>query len=125
MRTYLASLVLVLASACAASRSAAPSAHSPTPARAIETPSATATPPPAPSAYVNAAPDVPSGAAAARDAELAKIASAVLETFSNNEPVLTRDGEQLVFVSNRDGLPQLYLADAAKPESPATHLVTS
>jgi dipeptidyl aminopeptidase/acylaminoacyl peptidase len=87
----------------------------------VETPRPAATTPP----RVSAAPDVPSGAAAARDAELAKIATAVLETFSNNEPILTRDGQKVVFMSNRDGLPQLYTADADKPEAPATRLVTS
>ena len=68
---------------------------------------------------------MPSGAAATRDAELTKLATAVLETFTNGAPALTRDGKRVVFVSNRDGLPQLYAADAADPVAPATRLVTS
>jgi dipeptidyl aminopeptidase/acylaminoacyl peptidase len=76
-------------------------------------------------ALVDATPDVPSGANAARDAELAKIAATVIDAFLNSEPVFTRDGKRVVFVSNRDGLPQLYLGDAAKPDAPATRLVTS
>jgi dipeptidyl aminopeptidase/acylaminoacyl peptidase len=75
-------------------------------------------------APVDATPDTPSGAAAARDAELATLASGLLEAFGNSEPVLTRD-KRVVFVSNRDGLPQLYIADAKKPASTATRLVTS
>lgn len=92
------------------------------------------TPPPAappaqpakPAAPVaDATPDVPSGADAARDAELAKAATTVIDAFTNNEPQLTRDGKRVVFGSNRDGLPQLYVADADKPEGPATRLVPS
>lgn len=73
----------------------------------------------------DATPDVPSGADAARDAELAKAATGVLDAFINSEPVLTRDGKRVVFVSNRDGLPQLYIGDVARPDAPATRLVTS
>ena len=79
--------------------------------------------PVAPAAGVT--PDVPSGADAARDAELAKAAAGVVGAFVNSEPVITRDGNRVVFVSNRDGLPQLYIADAARPDAPATRLVTS
>ena len=73
----------------------------------------------------DATPDVPSGAEAVRDAELAKAATGVLDAFVNSEPQLTRDGKRVVFVSNRDGLPQLYVGDVARPEAPATRLVTS
>lgn len=72
---------------------------------------------------VDARPDVITGAAAQRDAELAEQAARYMDAFSNTAPVLTRDGKRVVFVSNRDGLPQLYVADAAKPDSPATRLV--
>jgi dipeptidyl aminopeptidase/acylaminoacyl peptidase len=125
MRPYPVSLVLVLATAFAAPKSSPPPTSPSPPARVQETPSAAAKTPPATSAQGPAVPDTPSGAAAARDAELAKIATAVLETFSNSEPVLTRDGHKVLFVSNRDGLPQLYSADADEPEGPATRLVTS
>jgi dipeptidyl aminopeptidase/acylaminoacyl peptidase len=39
--------------------------------------------------------------------------------------VLTPDGKRLVFLSNRDGIDQPYVADAAKADSPATRLFTS
>jgi hypothetical protein len=80
--------------------------------------------PPA-AAAIDATPDVPSGADAARDAELAKVAASIIDTTVNTQPQLTRDGKRVVFVSNRDGLPQLYIADAGKPDAPATRLVTS
>jgi dipeptidyl aminopeptidase/acylaminoacyl peptidase len=68
------------------------------------------------------APDVPQGADAARDAELARQAQAIVDAFSNTAAVFTRDGRGLVFSSDRDGLPQLYLASAADPASPAVRL---
>lgn len=80
--------------------------------------------PPPTDPVVDATPDTPSGAAAARDAELATLAGGILDAFGNGEPVVTRD-KHVVFVSNRDGLPQLYIADARKPASEATRLVTS
>jgi dipeptidyl aminopeptidase/acylaminoacyl peptidase len=80
-------------------------------------------PPPEPEA--NANPDTPAGAAAARDAELAAKAAGFIDAFINAEPVLTRDGRRVVFVSNRDGLPQLYVADAGKPQAAPTRLVTT
>ena len=123
MRPDPLALVLVLSASCAAPESAAPTTAPPprtSSAAAKAPPPATARP-----SRALAAPDVPDAAAAAREAELAKTATAVLEAFSNSEPVLTRDGEQVVFVSNRDGLPQLYVADADEPEAPARRLVTS
>ena len=80
-------------------------------------------PPPAQEA-VSAEPDKPSGADAARDAELAKAAAATIEAFVNGGAQFTRDGKRIVFTSDRDGLPQLYIADAAAPDAPATRLVT-
>jgi dipeptidyl aminopeptidase/acylaminoacyl peptidase len=82
-------------------------------------------PPPAAPVAVDATPDTPSGADAARDTELAKAAATVFDAFVNGEPQLTRDGKRIVFMSNRDGLPQLYVADAARPDAPARRLVTS
>jgi dipeptidyl aminopeptidase/acylaminoacyl peptidase len=81
--------------------------------------------PPPPEPVVDATPDTPSGASAARDAELAKSAASLIDAFTNSAPVFTRDGKRVVFVSNRDGLPQLYIADATKPAAPATRLVTT
>ncbi|WP_395852968.1 S9 family peptidase [Cystobacter fuscus] len=69
------------------------------------------------------APDVPSGADAARIAELARKAAPFVDAFVNSDSLFTRDGQQVLFVSNRDGLPQIYRADAARPDSPARRLV--
>jgi dipeptidyl aminopeptidase/acylaminoacyl peptidase len=70
-------------------------------------------------------PDKPSGSDAARDAELAKQVTPLVDAFLNNAGVLTPDGKRLVFLSNRDGIDQPYVADAAKADSSATRLFTS
>jgi dipeptidyl aminopeptidase/acylaminoacyl peptidase len=70
-------------------------------------------------------PDKPSGNNAARDAELAKQVTPLVDAFLNTAGVLTPDGKRLVFLSNRDGIDQLYVADATKADSPATRLFTS
>ncbi len=62
-----------------------------------------------------------------RDAELAARAAAVVDAFQNRIPggfagQLTHDGRGLVFGSNRDGSPQLYLGDAANPGAPPRRL---
>jgi len=92
-------------------------------------PVAPVAPPPPPagtntgvSRVVDATPDIPLGTPEVRDAELATAAGKVLDAFVNYEPRLTRDGKRVLFVSNRDGLPQLYVADATKPESAATRV---
>ncbi|WP_394850504.1 prolyl oligopeptidase family serine peptidase [Pendulispora brunnea] len=73
----------------------------------------------------NADPDTSTGEALAREKELAKKAAPILDAFSNREPVLTPDGKKVVFVSNRDGIPQLYLGETAHPETPATRVLSS
>ncbi len=45
-----------------------------------------------------------------------------MDAFLNTEAFLSRDGKRVIFTSNRDGLPQLYIADAARPDSPAKRL---
>jgi dipeptidyl aminopeptidase/acylaminoacyl peptidase len=119
-------LIAVVAAACGApAKSPAPAIPTeppPAPAAAAA-PAATPTPPAA--VVVDATPDKPSGADAARDAELARAASAAIEAFVNGQSHFTRDGKRIVFVSDRDGLPQLYIADAGKPDAPVTRLVTS
>lgn len=42
--------------------------------------------------------------------------------FSNRDAQLTRDGLRVVYVSTRDGLPQLYVADAHTPDAPVVRL---
>jgi dipeptidyl aminopeptidase/acylaminoacyl peptidase len=83
---------------------------------------ATTAPPPAP---VTIDPDVPTGADAARDAELKKQAEGIVGVYTNTSPSLTPDGKKVVFLSDRDGLPQLYVGEVAKPDAPPLRLVTS
>ncbi|MFL5347232.1 MAG: prolyl oligopeptidase family serine peptidase [Hyalangium sp.] len=66
---------------------------------------------------------MPSGADAARDAELRRKAAPLVDAFTNSEAMLSRDGKRVLFTSNRDGLPQIYVADAARLDSPAKRLV--
>src|SRR4051812_31621735 len=67
-------------------------------------------------------PDVPAGADAARIADLASKAQPLVDAFLNSAAMLSRDGKQVIFVSNRDGHPQLYVADASGPDTPAKRL---
>lgn len=106
--------------------SAAPAAPAVTaPARTGEVAAAKASPAEGESAPALVLPDAPSGAAAARIAELSRKARPLVDAFLNTEALFTRDGKQVVMVSNRDGLPQLYVADAARPDSPAKRLFES
>jgi dipeptidyl aminopeptidase/acylaminoacyl peptidase len=90
------------------------------PVETVETQAAPATQSPATSE-----PDKPSGSAAARDAELAKQVTPLVDAFLNSAGVLVPNGKRLVFRSNRDGIDQLYIADASKADAPATRLFTS
>jgi dipeptidyl aminopeptidase/acylaminoacyl peptidase len=71
----------------------------------------------------DAKPDVPAGAASKRDTELAARAAGFVDAFTNVAAAFTRDGTQVVFLSNRDGLPQPYLA--GRPDEPAVRLLAS
>jgi dipeptidyl aminopeptidase/acylaminoacyl peptidase len=71
------------------------------------------------------APDVPGGAAAERDAHFARLVTPILEAFNNWDPYLTPDGREVVFTSDRDGLPQVYVSDARAPQAPARRLVVT
>jgi dienelactone hydrolase len=51
----------------------------------------------------------------ARDAEIAARAAPFVDAFSDYGAVLAPDG-QVVFVSNRDGLPQLYVGTVGEPD---------
>jgi dipeptidyl aminopeptidase/acylaminoacyl peptidase len=135
----LSSVALVFLSACATpersapheavaapSAATAPAAVAPSDAApAAPTASQAAALPPKPAAVEPVAPDPVSGAAAARVAELAAKAQPLVDAFVNSEARLTRDGKQIVLVSNRDGLPQLYVADATRTSSPARRLLES
>ncbi|HEX3479911.1 MAG TPA: hypothetical protein VHT91_33050, partial [Kofleriaceae bacterium] len=113
--------------ACGApTKSVAPAEPPSAPAAPPSEPAPPVAPAPAPAPVaVNADPDTPAGADAARDADLAKAVAGAVDAFSNGGAKFTRDGKRVVFVSDRDGLPQLYIADAGKPDAPATRLVTS
>jgi dipeptidyl aminopeptidase/acylaminoacyl peptidase len=68
------------------------------------------------------APDAPTGQDAARIADLSRRVAPLVEAFINLEPQFTRDGQRALFISNRDGLPQVYIADARRPEASAKRL---
>jgi dipeptidyl aminopeptidase/acylaminoacyl peptidase len=72
---------------------------------------------------VNSDPTVLSAADQAKDAAVVPKVMQFLGAYSNTSAVLTKSG-RVVFVSTRDGLPQLYVADAAHPKSPARRLPT-
>ncbi len=57
----------------------------------------------------------------ARDAEIAARAAPFVDAFSDYAAVLAPDGE-LVFVSTRDGLPQLYAGTVGEPDRPPRRL---
>ncbi|MFN0007654.1 MAG: prolyl oligopeptidase family serine peptidase [Planctomycetota bacterium] len=71
----------------------------------------------------SAMPDVPASAQAKRDAEFAERAAGFVDAFVNTGAAFTRDGSKVVFASNRDGLPQLYVAGS--PDEPATRVLTT
>jgi dipeptidyl aminopeptidase/acylaminoacyl peptidase len=129
MRTFpyplaLASLLAACASAPPPQPEEAPAAVVPPAPSAAPQPSTAGTSAPAGSSGVaKQAPDVPTGADAARIAELARQVTPLVDAFVNSEALFTRDGQRVVLVSNRDGLPQVYVADAARADSPAKRLV--
>jgi len=57
----------------------------------------------------------------ARDAAIAARAAPFVDAHGNSAAVLAPGG-QVVFVSNRDGLPQLYVGDVAHPDRPPRRL---
>ena len=125
-----ASVAFLLLAACATSsdRQATPVtpqfAPPPTPAPALPSAAAAAAAP-EPSRPSLLPPDSLTGPAADRVAELATKATPLVDAFLNLNGLFTRDGKQVLITSNRDGLPQLYVADASRPDSPARRLVES
>lgn len=111
MRTTL----LVLLAACSGS---APSTTTTPPATPIE--GSASTPPSAPAIAADAKPDK-----GTIDPALAAKVTGILEAFIEYNPDFTPDGKRVVFMSNRDGLPQLYLGDPAKPAAPPARIVTT
>jgi dipeptidyl aminopeptidase/acylaminoacyl peptidase len=117
--------MVLLLTACGSSGKAGPEPVAPPATMAQPSPIQTPSPSKSAQREANSEPDVPTGAAAARDAELAKVAAGWIDAFSNTHPVLSRDGKKIIFLSNRDGLAQVYVADATKPDAPATRLVAT
>lgn len=76
------------------------------------------------SAAPNVPADAPSGTAAERAGELSLRAAKFVDAFWNEAPVFMPDGKTLAFRSNRDGLPQVYLADVAQPGGAARRWFT-
>ncbi len=62
----------------------------------------------------DSAPTVLTPEQTARDASLAVEVAHVIDAFINTRPTLLRDG-RVVFVSNRDGLPAVYVGDVRDP----------
>jgi dipeptidyl aminopeptidase/acylaminoacyl peptidase len=126
-RLPLAIVALLLACATA-ERSSTPerAREASVPPRPATVPAGSAQPAPsAPNPAGPLAPDQISRADRARVDRLAAKAQRLVDAFLNSDALLTRDGRQVVLVSNRDGLPQLYVADAGSPESPARRLMES
>ena len=70
-------------------------------------------------------PDVPKGADATRDAQLAKAAAPIVDAASDFDARIVGKGPEYVFLSTRDGLPQLYVGDLTHPEAAPRRLITS
>jgi len=114
--------LVALLLACATPERSAPRDASPV--TTTQPPAAAAKPAESPQQRPTAvAPDTVSPASSARVAELAGKAQPLVDAFLNSEALLSRDGKQVILVSNRDELPQLYVADATRPESPARRLL--
>lgn len=60
-----------------------------------------------------------------RDAETAAKVAPIVDAWSNVDARLTHDGKRVVYRSNRDGVWQLYVADASKPGEAAKKLTSS
>ncbi len=87
--------------------------------------SASSAAPPAPPPPASSEPTVRTDEQKARDAVLEGKAAPYVDAFLNSDAALARDGKRVVFVSTRDGLPQLYLGETGKPEASPVRLTTT
>src|SRR5215475_11269377 len=105
--------VVVLAAVCGACGKEVPVVIAPTLPPVNAPPPAEPAAPPAPvvaaKPKVTSDPDVPSGPAAARDAELARMVEPLLAAFHDDAGALSPDGKRLVWISDRDGVDQVYM----------------
>ncbi|MFN0250594.1 MAG: prolyl oligopeptidase family serine peptidase [Kofleriaceae bacterium] len=112
-------MLFLLLAGC--SGSAQPTTTTTPPTNPVETPiDSVETTPSAPSKLVDAKPD-----AGSVDPRLAAKVTAFIDAFTEYNPDFTPDGKRVVFASNRDGLPQLYLGDPAKPADAPTRVLTT
>ncbi len=116
MRNLLWLAVLLAASACRGTGASAPPPAAPasTPAPA-PVPAEAAPPAPAPAARVD--PDPPGGDDPQREEALAREVAPFFDAFVNSDAAFSLDGRQVAFVSNRDGLPQLYVGEVRSPSA--------
>lgn len=113
--------VVVLAGACGRTQPQTPRGAVDTP-RVAEAERVTA----APASPAQAVEPTPrTEAQKARERALAPGVEAILDAFGNHEPRLSPDGKRVLFVSNRDGSPELFVADATNATSPARKVVPS
>jgi dipeptidyl aminopeptidase/acylaminoacyl peptidase len=91
------------------------------PSTASTLPATTTAQPPA--KVVDAKPDEAKGDA--REAEFTKLATGYVEAFGNSLAIFTPDRKHIVLQSNRDGLPQVYVAEVAKPADEPLRIVNS
>jgi dipeptidyl aminopeptidase/acylaminoacyl peptidase len=113
----LASLLLLPIFACGGSDlpPAAPPVQNPPPPPVTQN-----APPPAPP---SSDPTARTDAQKARDGALAPKVEAILDAFSNFDARLSPDGKQVLFRSNRGGVPELFVAEVGKPAGEAKKIV--
>jgi dipeptidyl aminopeptidase/acylaminoacyl peptidase len=120
LRPTMRAMLFLFLAGC--SGSATPTTTTPTtdPVETPPVPGVPATPPADPPRTADAKPD-----AGTVDPALATKATAFIDAFTEYSPDFTPDGKRVVFASNRDGLPQIYIADPAKPAEAPTRVLTT
>jgi dipeptidyl aminopeptidase/acylaminoacyl peptidase len=121
MRSPGVAIVLAVAACAGPARPAPPPSPTPT---AVTAPHAVDPTPHAPAVSVSSEPTVLGPAEQQRDAARVPLATAVVAAypnwngfFSSLVATWSPDGKQLLFGSQRDGLPEIYLGDPAKPSA--------
>ena len=115
-------VVLAVAAGCGGgeARTAVPARPAP------KTNAAVSAPPAASSNARNAAPTEPTArteAEMARDARTAAKVASIIDAFSSYGARLSPDGKKLVFLSDRGGVPEIYVADPNLPSRPPEKIV--
>lgn len=126
LRTSSRAALFLLVAAASAVSLACGGDGSPRTAPPPAAPTASATPSalaPPPAASANADPTVLSSGDAARDKALAPKIEAIVDAFGNFDAQLSPDGKRVLFRSNRDGVPELFVGEVGKPAAPAKKVV--